>query len=52
MCNLYRVTTNQEAIRRLFRIGRDLTGNLAWLPRVFPSYETTLVRLAKHDERE
>lgn len=28
MCNLYSVTTDQEAIRRLFRVQRDLTGNL------------------------
>ena len=24
-------STNQEAIRRPFRVGRDLTGNLPWL---------------------
>jgi hypothetical protein len=28
MCNLYSVTTNQEAIRRLLGVSRDLTGNL------------------------
>ena len=28
MCNLYNVTTNQEAIRRLFRIDLDNIGNL------------------------
>jgi hypothetical protein len=32
MCNLYSITRSQEAIRRLFRIGRDLTGNMPPLP--------------------
>ena len=27
MCNLYSVTTNQEAMRRLFKVRRDRTGN-------------------------
>jgi hypothetical protein len=28
MCNLYNLTSTQEAMRRLFRIGGDLLGNL------------------------
>jgi hypothetical protein len=37
MCNLYSVTRNQEAIRRLFRAKRDLKGNIpAFLP-TFPT---------------
>ncbi len=32
MCNLYSITRNQEAMRRLFRIMRDTTGNLPALP--------------------
>ena len=45
MCNLYSVTTNQEAIRRLFRVDRDLTGNLPWLPGVFPDYSAPVIHL-------
>lgn len=36
MCNLYSMTRNQETIRRLFRVTRDLTGNLPVLPAIFP----------------
>ncbi|TDR90271.1 SOS response-associated peptidase [Enterovirga rhinocerotis] len=50
MCNLYSVTTNQEAIRRLFRVDRDLTGNLPPLPGVFPDYAAPIVRV-DGDER-
>lgn len=32
MCNLYSVTRGQDAMRRLFAIGRDLTGNLPPIP--------------------
>jgi len=28
MCNLYSITKNQDAIRRLFKVARDTTGNL------------------------
>jgi putative SOS response-associated peptidase YedK len=52
MCNLYSVTTNQEAIRRLFGVSRDLTGNLPSLPGVFPDYSAPIVRLAQDGERE
>ncbi|TDR95308.1 SOS response-associated peptidase, partial [Enterovirga rhinocerotis] len=50
MCNLYSVTTNQEAIRRLFRVDHDLTGNLPPLPGVFPDYAAPIVRV-DGDER-
>ena len=52
MCNLYSVTTNQEAIRRLFRVGRDLTGNLPPLPGIFPDYMGPVDRVAEDGERE
>lgn len=52
MCNLYSVTTNQEAIRRLFRIDTDLTGNLPPLPGVFPDYPAPIVRQAQDGSRE
>ena len=44
MCNLYSITKNQDAIRRLFDVTRDLTGNLPSLPGIFP--ETIRRRLS------
>ena len=45
MCNLYSVTTNQEAIRSLFPAGlQDRAGNLPPLPAVFPDYSAPVVR--------
>jgi putative SOS response-associated peptidase YedK len=52
VCNLYSVTTNQEAIRRLFRVGRDLTGNLPPLPGIFPDYMAPVVTVAEDGARE
>jgi putative SOS response-associated peptidase YedK len=52
MCNLYSITRNQEAIRRLFRVMRDLTGNLPPLPAVYPDTMAPIVRLARDGERE
>ena len=49
MCNLYSLTTNQEAICRLFGIDRDLTGNLPPLPGIFPDYAAPIVHLAGDD---
>jgi hypothetical protein len=36
MCNLYSITTNQEAIRALFRVINRYIGNLPPIPGVFP----------------
>lgn len=36
MCNLYSMTRNQDAIRRLFKVGRDQTGILAGMSGIFP----------------
>jgi putative SOS response-associated peptidase YedK len=44
MCNLYSVTTNQEAIRRLFGTAFDSAGNLPSMPGVFPDQEAPVVR--------
>ena len=44
MCNLYSITTNQEAIRSLFRVMNRYVGNLAPMPGVFPDYPAPLVR--------
>jgi putative SOS response-associated peptidase YedK len=38
MCNLYSITTNQEAIIGLFRVINRYIGNLAPIPGVFPDY--------------
>jgi hypothetical protein len=35
MCNLYSITKNQDAIRRLFGVTKDSAGNLPLLPGVF-----------------
>jgi putative SOS response-associated peptidase YedK len=44
MCNLYSITQNQEAIRRLFNVPLDNTGNLPSMPGVFPDYEAPVIR--------
>jgi putative SOS response-associated peptidase YedK len=46
MCNLYSITTNQDAIRRLFRALNSRVGNLAPMPGVFPDYPAPIVRNA------
>jgi putative SOS response-associated peptidase YedK len=45
MCNLYSMTKNVDAIRRLFGIApeRDRTGNLPTLPGIFPDYPAPIV---------
>ncbi|GAC1342984.1 MAG: SOS response-associated peptidase [Acetobacteraceae bacterium] len=44
MCNLYSVTTNQQAIREAFRAMTDRTGNLPTLPGIFPDQMAPVVR--------
>ncbi|EKS34329.1 SOS response-associated peptidase [Afipia broomeae] len=44
MCNLYSMTTNQKAIRDLFKVDRDFTGNLPAFPAIFPDNEAPVVR--------
>lgn len=44
MCNLYSITTNQEAIRNLFGVMKDSAGNLPSMPSVFPDWEAPVVR--------
>ena len=48
MCNLYSMTKNVDAIRKLFG-GRNKAGNLASLPGVFPDYPAPVVRNADGD---
>jgi putative SOS response-associated peptidase YedK len=52
MCNLYSITSSQEAMRRLFQIARDLTGNLPPMPAVFPDAMAPIVRAAHDGARE
>lgn len=51
MCNLYPITTNQEAIRALFRVVNRYVGNFAPMPGVFPDYPAPVIRNAG-DKRE
>jgi hypothetical protein len=51
MYNLYSITTNQEAISRLFRKVNRYVGNVAPMPGVFPDYPAPVIRNAG-DERE
>jgi hypothetical protein len=44
MCNPYSITTNQEAIRQLFRVVNRYVGNLP--PGVFPDYPAPVIRNA------
>lgn len=50
MRNLYSVTTNQEAIRALFRVVNRYVGNLAPMPGVFPDYPAPVVRNTRNTE--
>jgi putative SOS response-associated peptidase YedK len=46
VCNLYSMTTNVEAIRRLFGVDAadDRTGNLPSMPGIYPDYPAPIVR--------
>ena len=46
MCNLYSMTKNADAIRRLFGVspGSDHTGNLPSMPGIFPDYPAPIIR--------
>lgn len=49
MCNLYSSLSTQEAMRRAFDVapGRDLLGNFAPLPAIYPRHSAPVVRLAE-----
>jgi putative SOS response-associated peptidase YedK len=51
MCNLYSMTKTQDAMRSLFRVTKDRTGNLPSLTGIFPDYPAPIVRIAD-GERE
>ncbi|MGH7042555.1 MAG: SOS response-associated peptidase [Acetobacteraceae bacterium] len=44
MCNLYSMTSNQDAIRNLFGVVIDNTGNMPSQPGVYPDYSAPIVR--------
>jgi putative SOS response-associated peptidase YedK len=46
MCNLYSMTRNVDAIRRLFKVeaANDRIGHLPPLPRIYPDYPAPIVR--------
>jgi len=52
MCNLYNLTTSQEAIRALARTLRDLSGNLKPSVDIYPNRPGPVVRNAPDGQRE
>ena len=52
MCNLYSLTKGQAAIRDLFAVRHDRTGNLPLFPSIFPDQLAPIVRRGADGERE
>jgi putative SOS response-associated peptidase YedK len=52
VCNLYSQTKGQQAIRSLFRVSRDMVGNLPPLPAIFPDGMAPVVRQGTDSERQ
>ena len=52
MCNLYSMTRNQEAIRRLFKIYLDIIGNMPSFPSIYPDAMAPIVRVARDGNRQ
>jgi putative SOS response-associated peptidase YedK len=46
MCNLYSTASSQDEIRKLFRVLRDIAGNIPLLFSIFPDYIAPIVRIA------
>ncbi len=51
MCNLYSITRGQDAMRRLFAVTVDFTGNLEPMPGVYPDMSAPIVRAAEGGRR-
>jgi putative SOS response-associated peptidase YedK len=51
MCNLYAMTRNRDAIRQLFRVDEDRTGNQPPLPAIFPDQLAPVVRVGRDGTR-
>ena len=52
MCNLYNITTSQQAIIEWSRAMRDSTGNLEPSLDIYPNYAAPVVRMARDGIRE
>src|SRR4051794_22178154 len=52
MCNLYNITTNQDAIAAFTRAVRDVASNLQPASNVFPDGEAPIVRNGADGKRE
>jgi putative SOS response-associated peptidase YedK len=52
MCNLYSLTKGQAAIRDLFAVKHDRSGNLPLFPGIFPDQLAPIVRRGPDGERE
>ncbi|MFN0217844.1 MAG: SOS response-associated peptidase [Hyphomicrobium sp.] len=52
MCNLYSLTTNREAIMRLFRVSDNRATIINPQSSIFPAYSAPVVRTAADGERE
>lgn len=52
MCNLYSLTRNADAIRRLFKISHNRTTSLEPQPAIFPGWNGSVIRKADDGERE
>jgi putative SOS response-associated peptidase YedK len=52
MCNLYSLTKGQSAIRDLFAVKHDRSGNLPLFPSIFPDQLAPIVRRRPEGERE
>jgi putative SOS response-associated peptidase YedK len=52
VCNLYSITRDREAIRRLFRVSHNRAAAFEPMNAIFPNYNAPIVREAPDGERE
>lgn len=52
MCNLYSMTTNAEAMRKLFRVPHNRSANIEPQPSIFPGFNAPVVRQMPDGDRE
>lgn len=52
MCNLYSMTTNKEAMLRLFRVSHNRAAQFEPMPAIFPGWSAPVVRRADDGERD
>ena len=51
MCNLYSQTKSQDAMRHVFDVVEDDTGNLPPMPGIFPDYNAPIITAGPVDRR-